>query len=225
LIINESETTIAHPFYIFTSDSDTAYLDETFDSVPLHYDQPGFHLITLTLHSMDTTEDCESIFKDTIFIEDPIICEAQFFVRVNGFTVLVTNQSATSIEYPNYTISSNGTTYYRNELFDTVSFHYTQPGSYVITLLLYNSDSAGVECTDTYKDTIVIFEPSICTAKIIDKYPTFLNDSEGSSPATTYYWNFGDGATSTLKDPVHAYAVADTYIIFFVISDSTTGYI
>lgn len=37
---------------------------------------------------------------------------------------------------------------------------------------------------------------------------SFINESEN---ATQYNWDFGDGATSTLENPVHTYAAAGTY--------------
>ncbi len=224
LVTNESETIIEHPNYIITSNGITEYRDESFDTISFHYDQPGTYTITLEMYSADTLQpDCASTFIDTIFIEEPVICKAKFSCVVEGFNILITNESQTSIEHPNYSITTNNQTAYRDELFDTISFHYDQPGSYVITLLMYNADSSGFECTSIYKDTIVIFEPSICEAKIIDKYPSFLDNSEGTTAATAYLWDFGDGSTSNSQNTSHAYAVAGTYTVSLVISDSTTG--
>lgn len=47
----------------------------------------------------------------------------------------------------------------------------------------------------------------------------------GSSniPNATYLWNFGDGQTSTLQNPTHAYSLAGTYIITLVVTDPATG--
>ena len=47
----------------------------------------------------------------------------------------------------------------------------------------------------------------------------------GSSnlPGGTYQWNFGDGQTSTLQNPTHAYTTAGTYNISLIVTDPTTG--
>lgn len=47
---------------------------------------------------------------------------------------------------------------------------------------------------------------------------TFTNKS--SLKALTYSWNFGDGNTSTLKDPVHTYAVKNNYIVTLTAYDA-----
>lgn len=41
-----------------------------------------------------------------------------------------------------------------------------------------------------------------------------------SSHATTYLWDFGDGNTSTEKNPVHSFAVKDNYTVTLTASDN-----
>lgn len=48
---------------------------------------------------------------------------------------------------------------------------------------------------------------------------TLYNYSTGSS-ASTYYWDFGDGTTSTLSNPSHTYAVTGNYYVCLTVSDS-----
>jgi subtilase family serine protease len=49
---------------------------------------------------------------------------------------------------------------------------------------------------------------------------TFTAWSEGGS-GVTYSWNFGDGATSALPQPVHAYSGAGTYHVKVTVNDSS----
>jgi gliding motility-associated-like protein len=49
----------------------------------------------------------------------------------------------------------------------------------------------------------------------------FINKSLVKS-ATTYQWDFGDGATSTDKDPVHVYATGGTYNVMLILEDLAT---
>jgi|GEM_PF-6292817 len=44
-----------------------------------------------------------------------------------------------------------------------------------------------------------------------------------TSQADFYYWTFGDGTSSTLREPVHTYQDYGTYDITLTISDDTTG--
>lgn len=56
------------------------------------------------------------------------------------------------------------------------------------------------------------------TIGLINEPVQFTNKS---SLATTYLWNFGDGSTSTEKDPVHTYIVPGTYEVTLSINGST----
>lgn len=53
---------------------------------------------------------------------------------------------------------------------------------------------------------------------ITGKQVTFTNRS--SLKAQTYSWNFGDGNTSSLKDPVHTYATAGNYTVMLTAYDA-----
>lgn len=52
----------------------------------------------------------------------------------------------------------------------------------------------------------------------------FDGRNDGVSPVVGWYWQFGDGATSTLEDPTHAYAANGTYTVCLtIISVSSKG--
>ncbi|HET6991556.1 MAG TPA: PKD domain-containing protein [Bacteroidia bacterium] len=51
---------------------------------------------------------------------------------------------------------------------------------------------------------------------------TFYN-SIGGTPPYTYYWDFGDGATSTQPVPVHTYANPGIYKVYMRVTDSDGG--
>ena len=55
------------------------------------------------------------------------------------------------------------------------------------------------------------FTPSATDVKI-DEVIAFTNASTGTPPLS-YEWDFGDGITSTLESPTHAYAAAGTYTV------------
>ena len=59
----------------------------------------------------------------------------------------------------------------------------------------------------------------VCTQVSID----VTNQSSGLSDSTvSYFWDFGDGTTDTVKDPTHIYALPGDYIITLIVSDSTS---
>jgi PKD repeat protein len=49
----------------------------------------------------------------------------------------------------------------------------------------------------------------------------FLTSSSGNQ--FSYFWDFGDGSTSTLADPTHDYAADGTYIVLVSVSDTISG--
>ncbi|TAE53894.1 MAG: PKD domain-containing protein, partial [Bacteroidetes bacterium] len=47
----------------------------------------------------------------------------------------------------------------------------------------------------------------------------FTDLSTGTSPATSWLWNFGDGSTSTQRDPVHTYVSNGSYTVTLIVGD------
>ncbi|MBQ7735826.1 MAG: gliding motility-associated C-terminal domain-containing protein [Bacteroidales bacterium] len=48
----------------------------------------------------------------------------------------------------------------------------------------------------------------------------FHNTSQRISDSTTFFWDFGDGTTSTAESPTHSYAQSGTYVITLVAQDA-----
>ncbi|MBS1666124.1 MAG: PKD domain-containing protein [Bacteroidetes bacterium] len=107
---------------------------------------------------------------------------------------------------------------------DTASNTYHFSGSYSVSLTVTNSHG----CTNTKKLTnmIKVDSPlvpnftadttSICS---LSQPISFLNTSTGFG-TLKYNWNFGDGTTSTLTNPVHRYTQKGTYPISLVVSNN-----
>lgn len=96
---------------------------------------------------------------------------------------------------------------------------YSAAKKYSVSLVV--TDSKG--CTDTLKkpDMIIVSKPVAafssdtlsCTSKPIN----FVNSSSG--PGLIYTWDFGDGSTSSAKNPVHLYATEGTYEVSLSLKD------
>src|SRR5205085_8015427 len=79
-------------------------------------------------------------------------------------------------------------------------------------------------CADTLKlDHIVHIKPPLAAFTTLvncaDKYT--VNFEDRSVGATTWFWDFADGTTSTQHNPVHTYARAGTYIVGLSVSNGT----
>ncbi len=68
----------------------------------------------------------------------------------------------------------------------------------------------------TTEDPVASFQFAVSETNFLEV--TFSNFSQN---ATTYAWEFGDGNTSTDKDPVHTYAAAGTYTVVLTASNGT----
>ncbi|MBI3883297.1 MAG: PKD domain-containing protein, partial [Sphingobacteriales bacterium] len=101
---------------------------------------------------------------------------------------------------------------------------YTSSGNYNVTLRVINSNGCRHTLTKTqyvkinagltadFSDTVY----NECTAPLtVD----FINASSGTG-TLKYKWDFGDGQTSTLSDPIHTYAAVGTYTPKLVVTNS-----
>ncbi len=100
---------------------------------------------------------------------------------------------------------------------------YSAPGTYTVCLIVW--DNTG-NCADTTCSAITVTgsggNPVNCTANFwsVDSanYVYFINSSTGSN--LNYYWDFGDGSSSTQMHPNHMYASAGTYTVCLTVWDN-----
>jgi gliding motility-associated-like protein len=98
---------------------------------------------------------------------------------------------------------------------------YAQTGSYTVTLAI--KDNAN--CADTFSipNAVLITDPVAAFRADTFYCPLaplqFIDTSSGSG--LTYNWTFGDGGTSTLQNPTHAYPAGNnTYSVQLIITDA-----
>ncbi|MET0393180.1 MAG: PKD domain-containing protein, partial [Chitinophagaceae bacterium] len=97
---------------------------------------------------------------------------------------------------------------------------YLTPGTYTVTLI-NNYDN----CIDSVKKVITIGRPAVnfmandstsCTA------PFNVQFTAIAPGATAWFWDFGDGGTSTLQNPTHQYTAQGNYDVSLTVS-TTAG--
>jgi gliding motility-associated-like protein len=99
---------------------------------------------------------------------------------------------------------------------------YTAAGLYAIRLIVTTDNG----CKDTITQSITIYPQPTATSFTINAGSqcltgnsfAFTTNATVASGTITYSWNFGDGSTSTLQNPTHAYATAGTYPVRLVIT-------
>ncbi len=97
---------------------------------------------------------------------------------------------------------------------------YTNVGTYSVTLIASNAN-----CSDSVKHNINVVPPapfadfdsipSGCSPLYVNINNTSLHTDV---PGTTYHWDFGDGSTSTAKNPTYTYFTAGIYRIELVVT-------
>src|SRR5690606_12778437 len=88
------------------------------------------------------------------------------------------------------------------------TYTYYEPGEYTVTL--QGSNAIGVTVSETKKYIIHVYDNPRANFRIRQRMPVYMPDSviflNESTGGVNYFWDFGDGNTSTEFEPKHAYA-------------------
>ncbi len=219
----------------FTSQPDASkYYWEYGDGVSGYGSNVSTHVYTnnTTVPVIDTVKltttsayNCISIQKITVTVMP---------VPQPGFTVVpatqIFNPAGNVVNFTNTTNAGTWTWLWRfgdgaTSTAQSPAHTYTGLQIYNITLVVSN----GV-CSDSVRHTAAItpippvanFDsiPSGCGPLTVQINNTSLNTA---TPGTRYFWDFGDGATSTDRNPVHTYTQAGTYRITYTVTGPTAS--
>jgi PKD repeat protein len=211
LLVNFSTTTNAQTYLWDFGDGTTSILKN-----PTHlYTQAGVYTVTL---SCGLALGCTAITvkQDFIHVNAPVsefmsptvsVCAPSLVNFVNQST------GATSWlwNFGDGTSSSN----------ENPAHIYNIPGTYTVSLISYTADG----CPDTMVKPQYIVVPGTYSdftlASNLNCLNTLAQFVDLSINATTWFWNFGDGFTSTLQNPSHLYADTGSYVVTLITTDNT----
>jgi uncharacterized repeat protein (TIGR01451 family) len=92
-------------------------------------------------------------------------------------------------------------------------YTYTAPGVYTVTLTAVN-DHGAISYTETEYITVHDIPQADFTAvPLLGPAPLSVSFTNQSQHAESYFWTFGDGATSIEESPTHLYAAAGLYTV------------
>jgi gliding motility-associated-like protein len=188
---------------------------------PVHtYTDTGHYNIWLIGTDTGTCNTADTAYLDVWVRNDSLSANFSDSVSIDCYTRDIT---LTSSNYPTTQYLWNfgdGTT---STINGTVSHTYTGPGAYTVNLTV----------TDTSKCTLQASYslPVVCPPVV--KLALQPTDTVGCIPLTIdfgnatmsngiYHWDFGDGDTSTQRDPVYTYTHGGHYTVTLTLYDSTS---
>lgn len=190
------------------------------------YAQPGTYTVTLKVTDDTETSSATNEAQLTIIVNDPPVAEAGADQHVTES--LLHFDASASLD------RDGAITAYAWDFGDggqgkgaQISHVYRAPGEYTVTLRV--TDDSGT-ATQTTADTLTV---RVNAKPVADAGPdrllvpdeTVQFDGTGSfdpdGAVQTYWWDFGDGDTSTEASPSHAYAEPGRYQVFLRVADDT----
>lgn len=166
---------------------------------------------------------CINFYETNIMIGDiSTYCYAAFDYSVNMATNTVAFENL-STSYPNGCVWYFGDGSVSTQASPT--YTYATSGVYYVGLMIYNQAQQCMDYTEEMIEVGIIdnncqanfiFYNDIATNKVY-----FTNTSTGT--ANNYYWDFGDGDTSSLANPIHQYANPGYYDVCLNIWNTSTN--
>lgn len=226
-IMSDSVSTCPPLIVNFTNTS-TGYIgvnwdfgDGTFSTVdnPSHfYSVPGTYNARLTVTGPGT---CTSVISKPIVIRGPL--GSFTYGPLTGCKPLQLNLTATTQDRVSFIWDfSDGTIFNTGD--SVVSHTYTTLGAYVPKMILI--DSGGCQVPITGPDTIRVkgvdanFNLSLQT--LCDSgFVNFSDSSISNEGIVSYNWNFGDGSSSGLQNPIHHYATPGLFFPKLLVTTQT----
>jgi PKD repeat protein len=187
-----------------------AFGDGTFSNVqnPIHiYSAPGTYNVTLAIENTFGCQDTVVIPVTIAPLPVPSFTPAS---GCAGSALCFTNTSTPGTVWWNF---GNGNT----STLNTPCITFPAAGTYTVTLAVQNA--AG--CADTLSRNVVInpvptanfgVSGNICQNSSVQ----FVDSSTG---AVSWLWNFGNGSTSTLQNPLYNYNTSGTYNVSLTVTN------
>ena len=194
--------------------------------------------ITSTLNNPSHTYTTAGVYDVTLTVSDASGCN-ETYILTDAVTVLPNysidfNFIVAGACAPPYSVDFNsivpaGTSSYFWSFGDGTTSNlanpthiYTSDGIFTVTLTASN----GI-CSDAYTIPGAVNTNGVQAAVVADSIRgcvpllvAFEDASFSTVPITSWFWNFGDGATATSSDPTHNYTMPGDYDVTLIVEDA-----
>lgn len=173
---------------------------------PVHtYSSPGTYIVCLTVTSVcGSNQVCLPV---TVACTPPSV---GFDVQIDQLTVSLTDNSSDNVEQWLWDFGDGTTSTMQNPVHT-----YASPGTYTICLTVTNSCTSSQICLDV---TVTCVNPTASFIVQTNLSTVAFTDFSGPD-ITQWFWNFGDGTTSTEQNPVHTYTESGIYTVCLVVTN------
>lgn len=174
---------------------------------PTHiYATAGTYLVCLTATSQCGNEVfCDNI---TIICDQPV---SDWSSSAQDLTVSFTDVSSQNPTSWSWNFGDGSTSTLQNP-----SHTYASTGNYNVCLTTTNSCGSTTTCYTI--DVICDLPVADWSQSTLDYDVTFTDLS--AFGATSWYWDFGDGSTSTMQNPTHSYSYNDDFTVCLTVTNS-----
>jgi len=197
----------------FSWDFNTGYGSNAYEPV-YQYPEAGTYLVSLQVR---TDKGCVDSVRKKVKVKDKPNVAFSFANICEGDTVHFNNET---------TFQSGSLTYQwqfgdnQSSLSEAPSHKYEQFGSYTVKLIA--TTQQGV--TDSVSHTVDVYphaDLNFTINNVCEKQTTqFFNNSEIAEGSMNFYWNFGEGQTSSALNPKHSYSNYGSYpVTLYATSD------
>lgn len=195
--------------------------DSSTTTNPSHtYTNPGYYQICHVLNS--STNACgpnDSIVCRSVPIG--INCQASFSHTTNNLTVSLLNSSTSNAPQLNYiwNFGNGQTSNAKNPVYT-----YSTSGLYIVCLEVFDPLMG---CYSQFCDTISVGNGCVAdfNYSINPTQNQTVNFTNNTQPqfGVWYNWDFGDGDTSSLKNPTHTYTSSGPYVVSLTVNTNFGG--
>ena len=187
------------------------------DSVPAHtYKVAGNYTATLVATNSNGCKDTFIVPSTVNVNQTPTASFTKS--KTSGcapLTVNFTNTSSNATGASAFWDFGNGQT----STSSNTSTTYTTAGNYTVWLTVTSPQG----CVDSISQTITVYDLPTASAATTDTLgctPHTVQFSNNSLNATSYLWNFGNGATSTAATPSYTYTTGGNYTVTLIATNS-----
>ncbi len=189
------------------------------------YTFPAPDIYPVRMTALDTTV-CNLSYSATAIVSDPTpVVIVDSITGCSPATVFLRDSSYAAFDDPRVAINNWAWEFgtascppFSGQFPPSCSYN---PGSYTVRLRARDANGCSalinVPLGITAPDVEALFyvEPPVCG----NDTAYFINQSAGTGLAS-YFWDFGDGNTSTEANPAHVYASSGTYAVRLTVTDS-----